>query len=78
MSEIEEKVKAIIVDKLGVSAEEITPEAEFVKDLGADSLDLVDLIMDFEREFDIKIPEEESEKIQKVSDAIKYIEDAKK
>lgn len=78
MSEIEEKVKAIIVDKLGVSEDEVTPEATIQQDLGADSLDTVDLIMDFEREFDIKIPEEEAEKIQTVGDAIKYIEDAKK
>lgn len=78
MSEIEEKVKAIIVDKLGVSEDEVTPEATIQQDLGADSLDTVDLIMDFEREFDIKIPEEEAEKIQTVGDAIKYIENAKK
>jgi len=77
MSEIEEKVKAIIVDKLGVSEEEVTPEATIQQDLGADSLDTVDLIMDFEREFEVKIPEDDAEKIQTVGDAIKYIENAK-
>jgi acyl carrier protein len=78
MSEIADKVKAIIVDKLGVDENEVTPTAEFTKDLGADSLDTVELIMEFEKEFDLKIPDEEAEKITTVGDAISYIENAKK
>lgn len=78
MSEIADKVKAIIVDKLGVDENEVTPTAEFTKDLGADSLDTVELIMEFEKEFDLKIPDEETEKIATVGDAISYIENAKK
>ena len=78
MSEIADKVKAIIVDKLGVDENELTPTAEFTKDLGADSLDTVELIMEFEKEFDLKIPDEEAEKITTVGDAISYIENAKK
>mgnify|MGYP002518063352 CR=1 FL=1 len=77
MSEIAERVKAIIVDKLGVSESEVTPEATFAQDLGADSLDTVELIMEFEKEFGIQIPDDQSEKIQTVGDAIKYIENAK-
>ncbi len=77
MSEIAERVKAIIVDKLGVSESEVTEEATFAQDLGADSLDTVELIMEFEKEFDIQIPDEKSESIQTVGDAIKYIENAK-
>lgn len=77
MSEIADKVKAIIVDKLGVDENEVTPTAEFTKDLGADSLDTVELIMEFEKEFDLKIPDEEAEKIATVGDAISYIENAK-
>ena len=76
MSEIYERVKAIIVDKLGVSDAEVTPEATFQQDLGADSLDTVELIMEFEKEFGISIPDDQSEKIQTVGDAIKFIEDA--
>ncbi|MBS7373846.1 MAG: acyl carrier protein [bacterium] len=76
MSEISERVKAIIVDKLGVSDAEVTPEATFQQDLGADSLDTVELIMEFEKEFGISIPDDQSEKIQTVGDAIKFIEDA--
>ena len=76
MSEISERVKAIIVDKLGVSDAEVTPEATFQQDLGADSLDTVELIMEFEKEFGISIPADQSEKIQTVGDAIKFIEDA--
>jgi len=75
MSDIESRVKNIIVDKLGVSEEEITPEASFTSDLGADSLDSVELIMEFENEFNISIPDEDAEKIQTVGDAIKYIEE---
>ncbi len=74
MSEIAEKVKNIIVDKLGVDASEVTPEASFTNDLGADSLDTVELIMEFEKEFDISIPDEQAEEIQTVGDAINYLE----
>lgn len=77
MSEISERVKAIIVDKLGVSEAEVTPEATFQQDLGADSLDTVELIMEFEKEFGISIPDVKSEGIQTVGDAIKFIEEAK-
>ena len=76
MSEIADRVKTIIVDKLGVDEAQVTPAAAFTTDLGADSLDTVDLIMEFEKEFGIKIPDEEAEKIQTVGDAIKYIEAA--
>ena len=71
---VEEKVKSIIVEQLGVQAEEVKPEASFVDDLGADSLDTVELVMAFEEAFGIEIPDEEAEKIQKVKDAISYIE----
>ena len=74
MSEIEERVKQIIVDKLGVSESEVTPEATFSQDLGADSLDTVELIMEFENAFGIKFPEEDAEKIATVGDAVAYIE----
>ena len=74
MSEIESKVNAIIVDKLGVEASEVKPEASFTNDLGADSLDTVELIMEFEKEFGISIPDEKAETIQTVGDAISYIE----
>ena len=74
MADITSKVKEIIVEKLGVDEAEITPEANFTKDLGADSLDTVELIMEFEKAFDIQIPEEETQKIATVGDAIKYIE----
>ncbi len=76
MTEIAERVKAIIVENLGVSDSEVTPEATFAQDLGADSLDTVELIMKLEQAFDIKIPESESENIQTVGDAIAYIEKA--
>jgi acyl carrier protein len=75
MSDISSKVKAIIVDKLGVDESEVTPEASFTNDLGADSLDTVELIMEFEKEFDMAIPDDQAEKIGTVGDAIKYIED---
>ena len=71
---VEEKVKSIIVEQLGVDANEVTPEASFVDDLGADSLDTVELVMAFEEAFNIEIPDEAAEKIQKVKDAIDYIE----
>jgi len=70
MSEIAAKVKTIIVDKLGVEDSEVTPEASFTNDLGADSLDTVELIMEFEKEFNISIPDDQAEKIQTVGDAI--------
>ena len=78
MSEVTERVKAIIVDKLGVSESEVTPEATFTQDLGADSLDTVELIMEFEKEFGILFPVEKAETIQTVGDAIAYIEEAQK
>lgn len=78
MSEIADKVKAIIVDKLSVDENEVTPTAEFSKDLGADSLDTVELIMEFEKEFGLTIPDEDAEKITTVGDAIEYIEKNKK
>lgn len=74
MSDIEKRVKEIIVDKLTVDENEVTPAAEFSKDLGADSLDTVELIMEFEKAFDITIPDAEAEKISTVGDAIAYIE----
>ena len=78
MSAIEEKVKAIIVDKLGVDETEVKPEASFTNDLGADSLDTVELIMEFEKEFNISIPDDKPEKISTVGDAIAYIEENSK
>ena len=74
MSEIESKVVDIIVDKLGVEASEVKPEASFTNDLGADSLDTVELIMDFEKEFEIESPDSDAETIATVGDAIAYIE----
>jgi len=69
-----EKVKKIIVEQLGVDADEVTAEASFVDDLGADSLDTVELVMAFEEEFDLEIPDEDAEKIAKVQDAVTYID----
>ena len=74
MSNIAERVKKIIIDKLGVDEAEVTPEASFTNDLGADSLDTVELVMAFEEEFGCEIPDEEAEKIQTVQDAVSYIE----
>ena len=74
MSEISEKVKAIIVEKCGVSESEVTPEASFTQDLGLDSLDTVELIMEFEKEFGITIPDDKAEGIKTVADAVAYIE----
>ena len=71
---VEEKVKSIIVEQLAVDAAEVTPQAQFVQDLGADSLDTVELVMAFEEAFNIEIPDEAAEKIQKVKDAVEYIE----
>jgi acyl carrier protein len=74
MADIEAKVKDIIVNELGVEEEKVTREASFVDDLGADSLDTVELVMAFEEEFGIEIPDEDAEKLQTVGDAIEYIE----
>ncbi len=71
--EITERVKSIIVEQLGVSMEEVTPDASFIDDLGADSLDIVELIMALEEEYDLEIPDEDAEKIQTVKDVINYI-----
>ena len=75
MADTASRVKAIIVDKLGVEESEVTPEASFTNDLGADSLDTVELIMEFEKEFNIAIPDDQAEKIATVGDAISYIEE---
>jgi acyl carrier protein len=74
MSSIETKVKKIIMDQLDVTEEEVTPQASFVDDLGADSLDTVEMVMAFEEEFSIEIPDEDAEKIRTVQDAIDYIQ----
>lgn len=73
MSDIAARVKTIIIDKLGVDESEVTPEASFTNDLGADSLDTVELIMEFEKEFNIGIPDDQAENIGTIGDAIKYI-----
>jgi acyl carrier protein len=73
-NEIQSKIKQIIFDELGVDEAEVTPNARFIDDLGADSLDLVELVMRFEEEFGIEIPDEDSEKIQSVGDAYNYVE----
>ena len=75
MSEISAKVKAIIVDKLVIDESEVTSDSNFMSDLGADSLDTVELIMEFEKEFDLQIPDDEAEKITTVGSAIQYIKD---
>jgi acyl carrier protein len=75
MSATEEKVKDIIVEELGVEREKLVPTASFMEDLGADSLDTVELVMAFEKEFDIDIPDEEAEKLRTVGDALKYLEE---
>jgi len=72
---IEERVREIVVEQLNVKPEQVTPEARFVEDLGADSLDVVELVMAFEEEFGHEIPDEEAEKLQTVGDVIKYIEE---
>ncbi|MFM7748705.1 MAG: acyl carrier protein, partial [Bacteroidota bacterium] len=74
MSDIASKVRSIIVDKLGVDENEVTPEASFTNDLGADSLDTVELIMEFEKEFNLSIPDDQAENIQTVGQAITYLE----
>lgn len=73
MASVEDKVKSIIVEQLGISEDEVKPEASFIDDLGADSLDIVELVMAMEEEFEIEIPDEEAENIKTVGDAIKYI-----
>lgn len=73
MAALETKVKDIIAEELGVEKEKLTPEASFMEDLGADSLDTVELVMAFEKEFDIDIPDEEAEKLRTVGDALKYL-----
>jgi acyl carrier protein len=73
MSNVEEKVKDIIVEELGVEREKLTSEASFMEDLGADSLDTVELVMAFEKEFDIDIPDEDAEKLRTVGDAMNYL-----
>ena len=78
MASIAERVQKIIVDKLGVDESEVTPEASFTNDLGADSLDTVELIMEFEKEFDTSIPDEQAENIQTVGQAVSYLETATK
>jgi len=77
MSEIQDKIKQIIVDELGVEESEVTENARFIEDLGADSLDLVQLVMKFEEEFDVEIPDADQEKIQSVRDAYAYVEKLK-
>lgn len=72
---IEEKVRDIIVEQLGVTAEQVTINASFIEDLGADSLDTVELVMAFEEEFGVEVPDEDAEKLQKVGDVVKYIEE---
>ena len=71
---IEEKVKDIIVEQLGVNPEQVTPQASFIEDLGADSLDIVELVMAFEEEFSVEVPDEDAEKLQTVGDVVKYID----
>jgi acyl carrier protein len=73
MQNIQEAVTRILVDKLGIPSSEITPDANFVKDLGIDSLDYAELVMDFEQTFDIKIPDDDAEKLQTISQAVAYI-----
>jgi acyl carrier protein len=75
MSDVDEKVKDIIVEELGVEREKLSDAASFMEDLGADSLDTVELVMAFEKEFDIDIPDEEAEKLRTVGDALKYLHD---
>lgn len=75
---VEEKVKDIIVEQLGVNPEQVVPSASFIEDLGADSLDTVELVMAFEEEFSVEVPDEDAEKLQTVNDVVKYIEDKTK
>ena len=73
---IDQRVKEIIVEQLGVKADQVTPEAKFIEDLGADSLDTVELVMALEEEFGIEVPDEQAEKLQTVGDVIKYVEES--
>ena len=75
MQDIQKKVTSILIDKLGISNSEITPDANFVKDLGIDSLDYAELVMEFEQTFDIKIPDDDAEKLQTISQAVSYIQE---
>ena len=75
---VEDRVKEIIVEQLGVNQEQVKPEAKFIEDLGADSLDTVELVMALEEEFGIEVPDEQAEKLQSVGDVIKYVEEAQK
>ncbi len=74
MQDVQKKVHAILTDKLGISESEITPDASFVKDLGIDSLDYAELVMEFEQSFDIKIPDDDAEKMQTIGQAVNYIQ----
>lgn len=74
MQDIQQKITGILIEKLGIVGSEITPDANFVKDLGIDSLDYAELVMDFEQTFDIKIPDDDAEKMQTIGQAVKYIE----
>ena len=73
---IEQRIKDVIIEQLGVTAEQVTPEAKFIEDLGADSLDTVELVMALEEEFGLEIPDDEAEKLQSVGDVIKHVEDS--
>ena len=75
---IDQRVKDIIVEQLGVKPDQVTPEAKFIEDLGADSLDTVELVMALEEEFGIEVPDEQAEKLQSVGDVIKYVEESQK
>ncbi|HZX75096.1 MAG TPA: acyl carrier protein [Cyclobacteriaceae bacterium] len=75
MQDIQKKVTSILIDKLGISDSEITPDANFVKDLGIDSLDYAELVMEFEQTFDIKIPDDDAERLQTISQAVGYIQE---
>ena len=72
---VEDKIREIIVEQLGVSAEEVVPEASFIDDLGADSLDIVELVMGMEEQFQVEIPDEDAERMQSIGDAINYVEE---
>jgi len=74
MQDVQKKITAILIDKLGINESEITPDASFVKDLGIDSLDYAELVMEFEQTFDIKIPDDDAEKMQTIGQAVAYIE----
>jgi acyl carrier protein len=75
---IDQRVKEIVVEQLGVKADQVTPAAKFIEDLGADSLDTVELVMALEEEFGIEVPDEQAEKLQSVGDVIKYVEESQK